>query len=206
VREIWVDLGQTMRALRRNANLSLRQAEVLSGWGRGTMSQAETGRARPSRRLVEWYDTTLHGDGLLMALYAEARLAHDDAGPVRVRRHHAEPGDAVRVESALVPTGTLVGPGAELEVGWALANIGEVAWTGRQLRRIGAVAGPRLVTSAPVQPIPDCVAGGRTDVRLKVAVPVEPGTVVAYWEIVDEDERISFAEPPTLSVVLVVES
>ena len=61
VRELWLELGANMRALRTAAGLSIRQVEAQSGIGRGTLSQVENGKARASRRLVEWYDAELHG-------------------------------------------------------------------------------------------------------------------------------------------------
>ena len=69
VHELWAELSASMRLLRQRAGMSLRQAELASGRGRGTLSQFENGKARPGRDLVEWYEATFFGDGLLLSLY-----------------------------------------------------------------------------------------------------------------------------------------
>lgn len=191
VQELWAELSASMRALRRNAGMSLRQAELASGRGRGTLSQIENGKARPGRDLTEWYDTTFGGDGLLLSLYAEARGAH---GPTSQRHFfpNVRAGDAMRVESSLLPEGELVQCGSDVVAGWTLVNSGTVAWTGRQLERVGANAAARLIASAPGTPVPDCEPGDRLRIEVAFTVPEVPGTFAAYWLMVDADGRPCF--------------
>ena len=204
MREVWAELSATMRALRRNAGVSLRQAEVGSGWGRGFLSQIENEKSRPNRSIVEWYDATFGGNGMLMALFAEARTAHESppaAGPAPA---HAETGDAFEIEQNVVAAGQRVAAGETLQAGWKLINTGTVDWIGRALRRVGATAGPRVLGSPLSTSVPDCAAGGIVDVGVAVTAPQHGGTVVAYFEMVDAQGRSSFVPARLLSIVVVV--
>ena len=192
-----------MRALRESAGVSLRQAEARSGWGRGTLSQVENGKARPSRALVEWYEAAFDADGLLLSTYAEARGAH------RLERRpvlplHITAGDAFDCANPLLPSGALVRAGQPVTLGWTLRNTGTVAWVGRRLRRVGAHAAAQLLTSAPAVELADCPPGGAVDARIEVKAPTAPGTLVAYWQIVDADGRPCFPMSRLLCSLLVV--
>jgi len=191
VQELWAELSASMRAMRRNAGMSLRQAELASGRGRGTLSQIENGKARPSRDLVEWYDKSFGGDGLLLSLYAEARGAH---GPTSQRHFfpHLQDGDAISVEGALLAEGELVECGADVIAGWTLRNRGGVPWRGRFVERVGAHAAARLIASAPEAPIPDCEPGAAVQVQVVLTVPEVAGTFAAHWVIVGDDRRPCF--------------
>lgn len=192
-----------MRALRESAGVSLRQAEARSGWGRGTLSQVENGKARPSRALVEWYETAFGADGLLLSAYAEARGAH------RTERRAAPPlhltdGDAFECANPLLPSGALVRAGRTVTLGWTLRNTGSAAWVGRRLRRVGAHAAAQLLTSLPAVDLADCPPGGAVDARVEVTTPSSPGTLAAYWQIVDAQDRPCFPVSRVLCTVLVV--
>jgi len=201
VYELWAELSASMRVLRRNAGISLRQAELASGRGRGTLSQIENGKARPSRDLVEWYDATFGGDGLLQSLYAEARGAH---GPTSQRHFfpNVHDGDGVAVEAALLPEGELVQSGADVIAGWTLRNTGKVPWQGRFVERVGAHGAARLITSAPEAPIPDCEPGASVSVEVALTVPGVAGTFAAHWVIVGPDRRLSFERDGRLRVIV----
>lgn len=192
-----------MRALRESAGVSLRQAEARSGWGRGTLSQVENGKARPSRTLVEWYEQAFDADGLLLSTYAEARGAHrseyrDSPAP------HVLDGDAFECANPLLPVGALVRAGRTVTVGWTLHNTGTVSWTGRQLRRVGAHAAAQLLGSPRAVDLPDCPPSGTVDARIEVTAPATPGTLAAYWQIVDARSRPCFPIAHLLCTVLVV--
>jgi transcriptional regulator with XRE-family HTH domain len=191
-----------MRLLRVAAGLSLRQAEVASGHGRGTLSQVENGKARPARELVEWYDTSLNGDGLLISLYAEARGARGP-GASRVDPARVRPGDALRVEAPLLALGTLVRPGAHLTAGWTFVNTGRVAWFGRRLRRIGVPAAARMITSPPAGSLPDCGPGAAASITVPVDVPGQAGTFAAYWQVVDSEGCPCFGPAETITLLVV---
>lgn len=205
MRELWAELSSTMRLVRQNAGMSLRQAELASGRGRGVLSQVETQKARPNRDLVEWYDTTFDGDGLLVSLYVEARTAGPASTPAWTKvRPHALDGDAMAVDAALVAAGELVATGADVVAGWTLHNCGTVRWQQRSLRRVGAPAGTSLLRSAIRTPVPDCRPGELADVRLTLGAPDRPGTVAAYWEVTDDCGRPLYDRAHLLSVVVVV--
>jgi transcriptional regulator with XRE-family HTH domain len=207
VRELWVELGATMRMLRTRAGMSLRQAELASGRGRGTLSQIENGKARPGRDLVEWYDAAFGSDGLLQSIYAEARGAH---GPQNSRPGDGAveplPGDELRVSHASLASGQLVEPGSLLTAGWLLCNAGSVPWVGRRLRRVGTHAGVRLIVSRPAVPVPDCLPGDAVTVQVEVEVPPIAGTFAAYWQLVDLYDRPCFPGPTPFAVVLTASS
>jgi transcriptional regulator with XRE-family HTH domain len=202
--DVWQLLAESMRELRLAAGRSLRQVEQSSGWGRGMLSQAETGRARPSRRLVEWYDDQFHADGLLLRMLVEARTA--DTGVGRgARERRVRPGDSLQVLEARPARGLLVAPGDVLDVAWTIENAGFVPWTDRAVRRVGATAGAQLVASPPSVPLPDAAPRDQVEVGFPVTVPQAHGMVVAYWDVVDAEGKTSFPGPPLLSLVLVVE-
>lgn len=194
VQELWAELSASMRRLRRNAGVSLRQAELASGRGRGTLSQIENGKARPSRDVAEWYDTAFGGDGLLLSLYAEARGAH---GPTSQRHFypHVREGDELTVEAALLAEGELVERGVDVIAGWTLLNSGRVPWRGRSVERVGAHAAARLIASAPAAPIADCEPGERVRVEVALTMPEVAGTFAAHWVIVGPDRRPCFDGP-----------
>lgn len=192
-----------MRALRANAGVSLRQAETRSGWGRGTLSQVENGKARPSRALVEWYETAFDADGLLLSAYAEARGAHRTERRVELPPHLTE-GDDFQCANPLLPSGALVRAGRIVTLGWTLRNTGTVAWVDRRLRRVGTHAAAQLLTSPPAVDLDDCPPGGAVDARVEVTTPSTPGTLAAYWQIVDAEGRPCFPISHVLCSVLVV--
>lgn len=199
--ELWAEIGATMRALREQAEQSLRTVERASDWGRGTLSQVENGRARANREQVEWYDANLGGDGLLVSMYVEARTAH--TAPATRRPGAAQlPGDAFEVASSVLASGETARIGANLAAGWTLRNTGTIPWTGRALARVGAPTALRLISSEPSVPIPPCAPGGTVDVLFKITVPDAAGTLAAYWHIVDDHGRPSFAPPALLSITL----
>jgi transcriptional regulator with XRE-family HTH domain len=201
--ELWAELGATMRALRLRAGESLRSVERESGWGRGTLSQLENGRARPNRDQVEWYDTKLGGDGLLLAMYVEARTARSTPQQ-RPRGAAAVPGDAFEVVSSVLASGITVWPGADVDAGWTLRNSGTHAWSGRSVARVGAPTALRLISSAAAVPVPPCAPGESVDVRFTITVPDASGTLAAYWHVVDGEGRPCFAPPSLLSVTVLV--
>ena len=199
--ELWAELGATMRALRAQADQSLRTVERASGWGRGTLSQVENGRARANRDQVEWYDRNLGGDGLLLAMYVEARTARSTP-PDRPRGGSTQPGDAFEVLSSVLASGETARAGASIKAGWTLRNAGTLAWSDRSLARLGAPAALRLISSDAAVPIPFCAPGQTVDVQFKINVPDVTGTLAAYWHIVGSDGRPCYTPPALLSVTL----
>ena len=200
--EIWDELGTTMRGLRRAAGQSLRQVEKDSGIGRGTLSQIENGKARASRRAVDWYDNHLGGDGLLASMYGEARGAHRQEPAGHPSEAAVQDGDAFAVLACTVPTGAVVEAGAHLDVIWTVVNSGRVHWQGRRLARVGTHRALRLINSDPWVSLPDCAAGERAHARATIAVPELPGTLAAYWQIVDDRGRPCFRAPSLIALIV----
>lgn len=195
---LWSELGSTMREVRGAAGVSLRELEHRGGWRRSTISQVETGKARPSRELVEWYDTELGSDGLLLSIYAAARSRQ--LGP----RSPGGDDDDLMVVDVDPPTGHLVNRGARLQARFTVRNTGTTAWRGRSMRRMGAFAGTRLIRSAPLAPVPRCAPGDMVDVMVDLRAPDSPGTVVAYWSLVDASLDECAHSCPSVAVLLIV--
>lgn len=203
--DVWSEVGATMRHLRRANGASLRDIEALGTWRRGSLSQVETGKARPSHALIEFYDTEFGGDGLLASLFAEAHVMQPVVGPVADRRvAHQSHGDAYRLLDCSLASGTLVAAGTDLEVRWRLRNCGAVIWQQRSLCRIGATAGSRLIASAPCAPVPDTDPGGEAVIKVTITSPTQPGTVAAHWQMTDAAGRFCFSVIDSLSLTLVV--
>jgi transcriptional regulator with XRE-family HTH domain len=191
-----------MRRVRGAAGVSLRELEMRGSWRRSTISQVENGKARPSRQLVEWYDTELGSDGLLLCIYAEARsrqlLARQGVGLDGCR-------DEVHVIDVDPPAGYLVNRGAWLQARVGLHNAGSTSWHGRELHRMGAYAGARLIGSSPSTQVPDCQPGELADVVIELRAPDLPGSVVAYWSMIDDKGRECAQSSPPIAVLLVVD-
>lgn len=185
VRELWGHLSATMRLLRQTAGTSLRTVEAESGVGRGTLSQIETGKARPNRYVVEWYDTAFGGDGMLLTMFAEARGAHGPThAPTPVAPSYPA-GDALEVVTHEPARGALVPCGSTVSVSWVVRNAGSVPWRDRRVARLGARAGIRLLSSRADDPLPDCDPGESVTLTIDVGVPAAAATYVAYWQVVD---------------------
>jgi hypothetical protein len=194
-----------MRRIRRASGVSLRQVEAGGAWRRGTLSQIETAKSRPSHAIVQWYDDTFAADGLLLSLFAEAHAVQPFLGPVPgTDREVVVAGDRFALEASSLPAGTLVEAGVARSVVWQLTNSGTVAWRGRQLRRVGASAGVRLVASAATCAVPEAAPGATVRVECSFTPPQLPGTVVAYWRMTHSDGSFCFPMDAALSVLLVV--
>jgi transcriptional regulator with XRE-family HTH domain len=193
-----------MRRVRDEAGVSLRDLENLGAWRRSTISQVETGKARPSRELVQWYDSELGSDGLLLSIYAEARsrqlLARQGSDPVECPR------DALSVIDVDPPAGLLVDRGARLQATITLANSGRTQWRGRLLHRMGAYAGLRLINSPSESAVPETAPGQMATVVLNLRAPERAGSVIAYWSMVDRDGRECATTCPPIAILLVVEA
>lgn len=197
---LWVELGSTMRRARGAAGVSLRDLEHRGNWRRSTISQVENGRARPSRQLVEWYDNEVGSDGLLLSIYAEARSRQ----LTDVTRADADT-DAMAAIDVDPPSGLLVNRGARLQARITLANVGATSWRDRRLRRMGAFAGRRLITSRPHAFVPDLGPGDDGDVVVELTAPELPGSAIAYWTLVDAEGRERAPSSAPVAVLLVVD-
>jgi transcriptional regulator with XRE-family HTH domain len=189
-----------MRRVRGEAGVSLRELETRGSWRRSTISQVENGKARPSRQLVEWVDSELGSDGLLLSIYAEARSRQ----LVAVRQSD-DAADIVHTIDVDPPAGLLVNRAARLQARVTVANGGTTHWRDRRLRRMGAYAGLRLISSPREVAVPDLAPGDHTDVIMPVRAPELPGTAIAYWSLVDSAGRECAPASPPIALLFVVE-
>jgi transcriptional regulator with XRE-family HTH domain len=199
-----------MRRMRGAAGVSLRELETRGTWRRSTISQVENGKARPSRQLVEFCDDELGSDGLLVSIYAAARsrqlLAHGED-------HCDGCGDGVQLINVDPPAGQLVNRGARLQARVSLRNVGSEPWRDRELRRMGAHSGLRLVDSARETRVPDTEPGDVADVVIDLRAPDVAGSVIGYWSMVGEPVENSAGDKPRecpqscppIAILLVVE-
>ena len=203
--ELWRELGQTMRDLRRGAGWSLRQVEAESGIGRGTLSQIETGRTRPNLRAVDWYEARFQGDGKLHSMLMETRGLVPGLPPSRPQRASIDREDVLRVMRHDPPSGALTVAGDTLAVNWLVRNVGTVPWRDRRVQRLGLHVGPRVLASKPDAPLPDCDPGKTVWVTAKLEVPHHGGSYVAYWRPVDAAGAFVMDPRHLLAVELVVD-
>ncbi|HEY2296434.1 MAG TPA: NBR1-Ig-like domain-containing protein [Jatrophihabitans sp.] len=197
---LWRELGRAMRRAREDAGVSIRNAEVRSAYSRGMLSLAETGKARPSRELVRWYDATFAANGLLLSLYIEALTA---ALPSSERLIDGCTGDALRVVDADPSCGVIVAPGARVWVRWTLRNTGTTAWTARRLERLGAVGGSLVLGSVRRVPVADTAPGAEVSVACELAAPELGATYVCCWALVDGSSSRSSRDAVVFFAVVV---
>lgn len=205
MQDCWDELGASMRRLREASGESLRHVETVSCWRRGTLSQVETGKVRPNSALVEFYDQRFFGNGLLSSLYADAHAVETAVGPApTVPGTRVVAGDDLVVASCNIAAGALVAPGSELLVQWTLHNRGSIPWQSRRLRRVGATAGARLLSSTPQAIVPDTAPGETTVVTCAVQAPLLTGTLTAHWRMAHADGAYCFAPDVVLHLTVVV--
>jgi transcriptional regulator with XRE-family HTH domain len=215
-----------MRELRQGAGVPITALAEASGWAKSTLSRVEIGKDAPGLELVEYYDRRFGGDGLLLSLYAELlferrEIQHRRRASRRplagsARDPAADEGEAHLVgdgrdrsefvADVTIPDGTVLKPGAEFVKVWEIRNVGEVAWRGRSLTRLGAIVGAALPYSPPRVPIPDTEPGQ----SVRIAVPMRSqraeGTAEIHWKMTDECGRLCFPDryPDGLVVTIVV--
>jgi hypothetical protein len=187
---LWRELGGAMRRAREGAKVSIRNAEVRSAYSRGMLSLAETGKARPGRELVRWYDETFVAHGLLLSLYTEAltaALPSSERGPGLI---DGCTGDALRMVSADPGCGVIVAPNVNVPVRWTLHNSGTTTWTERRLERLGAIGGSLVLGSERYVSVPATVPGAEVTVDCELVTPELGGTYVGAWALVDTDGSV----------------
>ena len=113
--------------------------------------------------------------------------------------------DEVQIIDVDPPAGHLVNRGAWLQARVGLRNGGASSWRGRELHRMGAYAGTRLIGSSPSTQVPDCKPGELADIVIELRAPDVPGSVVAYWSMVDDKGRECAQSSPPVAVLLVVD-
>ena len=202
----WIVIGEIMRSLRTGAGLSLTEVSHLFGVSKGHLSHVETGRDRPSVRLIERYEEVFCADGLLWSAYIAARTTRAaPAPPAAEPNSYPMPGDAIQFISDLtIPDGTVMPPDFSFRKVWRVANVGTVAWQGRWLGRVGSPVGHGIPWSPPRVPVADTRPGETVDVEVPMRTQCMGGTAQVRWKIVDDQGRDYFPDPGRLGLLLTI--
>jgi len=164
--------------------------------------------SKPSRELVQFYEQTFEGDGLLLSLFEVAEHA-----PEQERRRvggrdrpakRAIPGDASAFVGDTIPHGTLMQPGQFFEKVWRVKNSGTVHWQGRRLERQGPLTGPGLISSMRYVEIPDTKPDEVAEITAPLKAPTYDCTSIAYFKMVDADGALSFPDSYQLGLDVLV--
>jgi hypothetical protein len=197
-------LGWTMRQMRVSCGRSVTATAQRFGCSPSHITRAELGQARPSRDLVEFYEQQFEGDGLLPSLMEVVEHHAEQARRRAARSATAAPrtaaGDASEFVDSRLALGTLFRPGETFSEIWRIQNVGSVPWTGRQLERQGPRAGPGLIGSARLYPIPDTAPGEIATIQARFTAPTYDCSSIAYFKMVAADGHLSF--PDTYQVGL----
>lgn len=171
------------------------------------ISRVEKG-SKPSRELVQFYEETFGGDGLLLSLFEVAEHSAEQdrrrAGGKRPKLRRAIPGDASTFVGDTVPHGTLMEPGQVFEQTWRVKNSGQVAWEGRRLERQGPLTGPGLITSGRHVDIPKTSPGNVVGITASLKAPTYDCSSIAYFKMVDGSGKLCFPDAYQLGLDVLV--
>jgi transcriptional regulator with XRE-family HTH domain len=188
-------LGWTMQKLRKAHGWTGKDTATGFGCSSSHISRVEHG-SRPSRALVQFYEDTFQGDGLLMSLFEVVEHAAEQerrrAGGHRPKLTRAIPGDASTFVDDTVPHGTLLKPGEVFTKTWRVRNSGTVSWRDRRLERQGPLTGPGLISSPQYVDVPDTDAEEVAVIRAPLKAPTYDCTSIAYFKMVDSDGHLCF--------------
>jgi transcriptional regulator with XRE-family HTH domain len=197
----------------------MQKLRLVNGWGGkrvaegfgcspAHISRVEQGNNKPSRELVQFYEKTFEGDGLLLSLFevAEHALEQDRrrAGGKRPRLYRAVPGDASTFVDDTIAHGTLMEPGQMFEQTWRVRNSGTVTWEGRRLERQGPLTGPGLITSLRYVDIPLTKPGKLAKVTAPLKAPTYDCSSIAYFKMVDAEGKLCFPDSYQLGLDVLV--
>lgn len=207
-RQPYTVLGWTMRQLRRTAGWKAGEVAKAFKCSGSHITRVELGKNKPSRALVQFYEDTFGGDGMLHSLFEVVDHAGEQArrraGGHRPKLIRAIEGDATAFVSDTVPHGTVMAPGAFFAKTWRIRNVGSVPWHGRRLERQGPVTGPGLITSPQFIPIPDTEPGEVADISAILKAPGYDCTSIAYFKMVDEEGFFCFPDVHQLGLDVLV--
>jgi len=194
-----------MQKLRTVNGWTAKQTAEAFGCSPSHITRVEHG-SKPSRELVQFYEQTFGGDGMLLSLFEVAEHA-----PEQVRRRgraaarkRAMPGDASTFVGDTIPHGTVMAPGEVFEKVWQLRNSGSVPWAGRRLERQGPLTGPGLITSLRYVDVPDTQPGEVAEITAPLKAPTYDCTSIAYFKMVDAEGALSFPDSYQLGLDVLV--
>lgn len=201
-------LGWTMRKLRRTSDWTGARTAREFSCSPSHISRVEKGLNRPSRALVQFYEDTFDGDGLLLSLFevAEHNAEQDRrrAGGRRPRLVHSVPGDASTFVDDTIPHGTLMTPSQIFVKTWRVKNTGTIPWKDRRLERQGPLTGPGLITSERYAEVPDTEPGETCEIAVRLKAPGYDCSSIAYFKMVHPDGSICFPDSYQLGLDVVV--
>ncbi len=198
-------LGWSMQKLRQVNGWTAKQTARAFGCSPSHITRVEHG-SMPSRELVQFYEQTFGGDGLLLSLFEVAvHAAEQDRRRGRqAARKRALPGDASTFVSDTIPHGTRLAPGEVFEKLWRVKNSGSVPWRGRRLERQGPLTGPGLITSLRFVDVPDTKPGQIAEITAVLKAPTYDCTSIAYFKLVDADGALCFPDSYQLGLDVLV--
>jgi transcriptional regulator with XRE-family HTH domain len=200
-------LGWTMQKLRQVNGWTAKRTAQEFGCSPAHISRIEHG-SKPSRELVQFYEDTFGGDGLLLSLFEVAETAPEQerrrAGGKRPRPTRAAPGDASTFVGDTIPHGTLMQPGQFFVKVWRVRNSGTVPWTGRRLERQGPLTGPGLISSQRYVDIPATEPGVVAEITAMLKAPTYDCSSIAYFKMVDADGALCFPDSYQLGLDVLV--
>lgn len=169
-------LAVELREARQAADIEFKDWAERAPWSAGHLSRVETGDVRPSRKVVEFYEEQLGGDGLYLSLYEAAvfdedrkrqpkRQIVDTDEFVLSERDSGEdvsriPGDRVTFIGETIPDNSIMLPDQEFIKTWTIENAGEVVWRDRYLTLIGPTTGPGSIVAPRQIRLPSIVNPG----------------------------------------------
>ena len=189
-------LGWSMQKLRLVNGWSGKRVAQEFGCSPSHISRVEQGSSKPTRALVQFYEDTFEGEGLLLSLFEVAEHAPEQerrrAGGQRPKLTRAIPGDSSTFVGDTIPHGSLMEPGQIFEQTWRVRNSGTVPWEGRRLERQGPLTGPGLITSLRFIDIPNTRPGAIVEIAAPLKAPTYDCSSIAYFKMVDADGGLCF--------------
>jgi transcriptional regulator with XRE-family HTH domain len=196
-----------MQKLRMVSGWSGKQAAEAFGCSPAHISRVEKG-SKPSRELVQFYEESFGGDGLLLSLFEVAEHSAEQErrrdGGKRPKLGRAVPGDSSTFVGDTVPHGTRMEPGQVFEQTWRVRNSGKVPWEGRKLERQGPLTGPGLITSLRFVDIPKTGPGELVAVTALLKAPTYDCSSIAYFKMVDSEGSLCFPDSYQLGLDVLV--
>ena len=200
-------LSWTMQKQREVNGWSVKDTARAFGCSPSHISRVEHG-SMPSRNLVQFYDDTFGGEGLVTSLFEvvvqsgeQQRRRESRLSSPRVR---TMPGDASAFVKDTIPHGTALRPGQVFLKSWWIENAGSVPWRDRQLERQGPMTGPGLITSPRHIPILDTDPGNVVAISAPLKAPTYDCASIAYFKMVDAEGMLCFPDSYALGLDVLV--
>lgn len=109
------------------------------------------------------------------------------------------------IADVTIPDGTIMKPGEEFTKIWEIRNSGNVIWSNRYLKRLGALSGSALITSKSRVKIPKTLPGERVEIAVKLKAPEVATTTTAMWKMTFSDGRLCFPDRYRYGLAIVIQ-